>query len=364
MAMFPPALPHVLVECLTSPGDVVYDPFAGRGTSPFEACLRNRAGLGSDANPLAVVLTGAKVDPPTRTELQRRLNELSAEAQVASIAKEPAEIKMLFSRRTLGQLVWLKSELNLRRRADRFLMAVLLGSLHRNASVSGRPLGLTVAMPNTFAMSPGYVERYIEHHRLQPPAVDVFDFLKSKIDSVTLPDQPFKRGRAWRADASRSGRWPKHYDPAKLVVSSPPYLEVIKYGKYNWIRLWLLGMSPRGVDDALFASGSVPLYLEFMKRALSRTSEDMREDGIACFVIGDVLRGEYDLNLAERVADQCVPDDLRVMAIVADQIPLQHKVTRIWGDGRGDATRTDRLLILGARHARVRSLKPVRWELR
>src|SRR5688572_33385007 len=65
MAMFPPSLPHVFIRWLTKPGDVVYDPFSGRGTTVLEACLQGRIGLGSDANPLAWILTSAKAHPPT-----------------------------------------------------------------------------------------------------------------------------------------------------------------------------------------------------------------------------------------------------------------------------------------------------------
>jgi DNA methylase len=49
-AMFPPQVPHVFIRWLTQPGDVVYDPFAGRGTAPMEACRLGRLGVGSDVN--------------------------------------------------------------------------------------------------------------------------------------------------------------------------------------------------------------------------------------------------------------------------------------------------------------------------
>ena len=53
MAMFPPTIPHLFIRWLTDVGDIVYDPFAGRGTAPLEACLLGRQGCGSDPNPLA-----------------------------------------------------------------------------------------------------------------------------------------------------------------------------------------------------------------------------------------------------------------------------------------------------------------------
>src|SRR5258708_7136538 len=76
LAMFPPSIPAFFIRTLTQPGDRVLDPFSGRGTTAFEACLQGRVGLGSDLNPLAVVLTGAKVDPPRMNATLKRLGEL------------------------------------------------------------------------------------------------------------------------------------------------------------------------------------------------------------------------------------------------------------------------------------------------
>jgi DNA modification methylase len=38
-----------------------------------------------------------------------------------------------------------------------------------------------------------------------------------------------------------------------MVFTSPPYLQVIKYAKYNWVRLWFLGEEPSLVDEQLMA---------------------------------------------------------------------------------------------------------------
>src|SRR5438067_4102255 len=83
MAMFPPAIPRVFIEWLTSAGDTVWDPFSGRGTTPLEACLAGRVGIGSDLNPLAALLTSAKVDPPTSSELKKRLADLATKERAA-----------------------------------------------------------------------------------------------------------------------------------------------------------------------------------------------------------------------------------------------------------------------------------------
>ena len=34
-----------------------------------------------------------------------------------------------------------------------------------------------------------------------------------------------------------------------LIVTSPPYLQVVNYGTANWIRLWLMGLDEVGRES-------------------------------------------------------------------------------------------------------------------
>ena len=55
-----------LTGCL-KPGDVIPDPFCGRGTTPFQSLLMGRTAIACDVNPVAYCITRAKT-----TRLQRR----------------------------------------------------------------------------------------------------------------------------------------------------------------------------------------------------------------------------------------------------------------------------------------------------
>lgn len=364
MAMFPPSMPHTFIRWLTEPGDVVYDPFAGRGTTPLAACLLGRVGLGSDASPLAWVLSAAKVDPPTAGRLHARLDDLREEVSDAPrTSPAPDHIRMLFNPRTLRQLKFLRHGLDLARSTDRFLMAALLGILHAGADGDGTPRGLSVSMPNTFSMAPRYVERYIREHALVAPAVDVFDALNRRVDALREVPDEFTRGHAWRRDATHAPTAGLRQQKAKLVFTSPPYLQAILYGKFNWIRLWMLGHEPKAVDSKLFTSSSLEKYVTFMSKVARQVRAAMRDDGYACFVIGDVRRGEKDLNLAREVARRCFNEtDLELVGSVVDRLPVQHKVSRIWKENRGRATKTDRILLLaGPKAKRLPKLPQIDW---
>src|SRR5258707_13297825 len=76
LASFPAALAHSFIARYTRPGDVVLDPFSGRGTAPVQAAAEGRVGVGNDLNPFAHLLTAAKLEPATIAESRTRITAL------------------------------------------------------------------------------------------------------------------------------------------------------------------------------------------------------------------------------------------------------------------------------------------------
>src|ERR1700722_16633599 len=75
-ACFKPQLPRFFIERLTRPGEVVYDPFMGRGTTLLEAALLDRVPFGCDVNPLSLQLLGPRLRPPQWEDIRARLAEI------------------------------------------------------------------------------------------------------------------------------------------------------------------------------------------------------------------------------------------------------------------------------------------------
>src|SRR4029453_7542020 len=75
-ACFKPQLPRFFIERLTRPGDTVYDPFMGRGTTVLEAALLGRTATGCDINPLSRILAEPRLRPPTLEAVAARLAAL------------------------------------------------------------------------------------------------------------------------------------------------------------------------------------------------------------------------------------------------------------------------------------------------
>ena len=75
-ACFKPQLPEFFIERLTNPGDAIYDPFMGRGTTAIQAALMGRQPVGNDINPLSILLTRPRLSPPTLNAVARRLEQI------------------------------------------------------------------------------------------------------------------------------------------------------------------------------------------------------------------------------------------------------------------------------------------------
>ena len=407
LASFPAALAHAFIGRYSRRGDVVFDPFSGRGTTPLQACAEGRIGVGNDLNPFAHLLTAAKVEPAAPAETATRLAALRlgwaaaapawlalgaavagpdgdpAVARVPAagsgstepVETVPAEVAVAFHPRTLAQLLYVRSALRLGDQTDRFLAAALTGILHgKSASY------LSALMPNTFSMAPRYVRDFAARTGFASPERDVFDGLERKLARLHREPLPRTRGVALAGDArDAAGRARAALrerglpDRARLVVTSPPYLRVVKYGYYNWLRAWFLGEDARAIDALLDDAHHREPYLAFMRDVLTDLRAVLADDAIVVMVIGDVetdrgrpIRGA--VGLAERVWESAAePAGYRLAGIAVDDVAAGRKMTKLWGAEAGPATKTDRILVLGATEAgRRRALSaattPIDWE--
>ncbi len=344
MAMFPAKVPHYFIEEYSEEGDIVLDPFSGRGTTILEACFMKRIGIGNDKNPLAYVLTKSKAHVPSKKRIQSRIDNLMKEfiPDKIDISNEEQKIKMIFCKNTLKQLVFLKHNLNWKTsNIDAFVTSLVLGIMHGNSEGF-----LSLSMPNTFSMSPNYVKGYIKKHHLQKPNRDVFSLVAKKLNRC-YQSSPNK-GKVFNQDVRRIKRIKD--SSIDLIITSPPYTRVIRYGQSNWIRLWFLGETGKEVDEKLFFTQSKEKYVHFMFDTLKEMKRVLKPGKKVVLVIGDVNDRitKKPFNLAGIVWKKSAkPLGFKLVEpIQADIIGANTKVSKIWGDKKGDATRVDRVLVL------------------
>ncbi len=392
LASFPAALTHAFIARYSRPGDVVLDPFAGRGTTPLQACAEGRIGVGNDLNPFAHLLTASKVEPATPAEARTRLTRLrlawpAAAPQWLELASAiqadpagggpepvPAEVAIAFHPTTFAQLLYVRDALDLNDHVDRFLAAAISGILHgKSASY------LSELMPNTFSMAPRYVRDFAARTGFRSSERDVFRCLGAKLDRLYRAPAPGVTGIALLGDARDAGarasaalRTRGLPDRARLVVTSPPYLRVVKYGYYNWLRTWFLGFDARAIDATLDDAHHRAPYLVFLREVLHGLRRSLTDDAVVVLVIGDVAtdRGRpirNGIGLAEQVwAEAAAPEGYRLAGVALDEVHAGRKMTKLWGDEAGRATQLDRILVLGATDAgRRRAMSgagvPIDW---
>ena len=247
-AMFPEAFVEKWVGEITKPGDVILDPFCGRGTTPFQSLLMEREALASDVNPVAYCVTKAKTNAPLASSVRKRITDLEKQFDYQSWEgqrqKLPEFFHFAYHPHTLRQLLFIRSRLKWEKSATDCMIAVLiLGSLHGESQKSKSYL--SNQMPRTISTKPAYSVRYWQMHNSLAPERDAFELIRDRITFRYESDPPEKNGLILKTDMRELPRLVNDFKkPIKCVITSPPYLDVTNFEEDQWLRLWFLGGRP------------------------------------------------------------------------------------------------------------------------
>lgn len=109
-ARFSPMFARGIIENFTEPGDVVFDPFMGSGTSLVEAQAQGRHAIGTDISSLAVFIAKAKTAPLSAADLSavRHWGEsLEESLNLRNPAEPPMDhSKEYYQRNISGKSTW------------------------------------------------------------------------------------------------------------------------------------------------------------------------------------------------------------------------------------------------------------------
>lgn len=252
-AMFPETFVRRNVLAWSKPDDVIFDPFSGRGTTVFESLLNGRQAIGCDINPVAVCLSKAKSEPPTLKAINARL--VALEKRSRSFKSQAQELRdefftLCFHADTLRQLLFLKRALKWRDDpTDCFIAALALGCLHGESHKT--ELCFSNRMPRTISTKPAYSVRWWTDRRCLPPKRDVFTILAEIAAYRYASEVPTIKGRVVEGDARKASTLLRKYrGKVRLVITSPPYMDITSYHEDQWLRLWFLG-GPSAPDGHL-----------------------------------------------------------------------------------------------------------------
>jgi hypothetical protein len=201
--MFPLEFPLNILKRKARPGDVVLDPFCGRGTTNFAARLLGLRSLGVDSNPVAAAITAAKLATTTVDDILAEARRILTEEEARQIpggdfwqwAFHPAVLNALCRFRE----AFLEDCTSDARIA---LRGIILGALH-GPKQKTFPSYFSNQCPRTYAPKPAYAVRFW-HARGSCPSLSMSSpSLNGGRDATTGHRLPSRQPPAWRIAESR-----------------------------------------------------------------------------------------------------------------------------------------------------------------
>ena len=346
-ACFKPQLPRFFAERLTEPGEVVYDPFMGRGTTLLEAALLGRVPFGNDINPLSRMLIQPRLNPPDLSAVSERLREMDWRG-----AGEPEreDLLVFYHPETLREITALKAHLARKSDAgtlDRVDEWIRMVALNRLTGHSGGFFSVYTLPPNQAVSLKSQIK--INEKRQQVPSRREVGKLILKKSRSLLGDitpetretlgRVFEGARLTTAAASETREIPG--ETVALVVTSPPFLDVVDYAGDNWLRCWFAGIDPKSV--ALTQSSTVKDWQAAMTAVFGELRRVLRRGGHVAFEVGEVRHGKVKL---EETVIACGRDAGLVPVLILINQQEFTKTANCWGvDNNAKGTNSNRIVL-------------------
>jgi hypothetical protein len=345
-ACFKPQLPRFFIERLTQPGDIVYDPFMGRGTTLVEAGLMARIPYGCDVNPLSAVLCEPRLRPPVLVEIQQAL----AAVDFRESGEMPEELLVFYHEDTLRQISALREHL-LRREREGTLSAadcwVRMVAVNRLTGHSPGFFSVYTLPPNQ-AVSIRAQAKINARLNQTPTTRDVATLIVEKSRKLLRDVTPEVRSCLGRAAArARIVIGPSSRTPAiesgsiALAVTSPPFLDVVDYQSDNWLRCWFSGIDAALVPVTL--ARQVDAWKAFVTSTLLELRRVLRSGGHVAFEVGEVRGGA--LRLEEAVIPAGIAAGLEPLLVLVNAQQFT-KTANCWGvTNNSKGTNTNRVVV-------------------
>jgi hypothetical protein len=346
-ACFKPQLPRFFIERLTIPGQTVYDPFSGRGTTALEAALLGRVPMACDVNPLSRILLEPRLSPPPLAQIASRLDEIPW-SRAEGLRDD---LLVFYHRDTLAEICALRTYL-LQREAsgdldpvDRWLRMVAVNRL------TGHSPGFfsVYTLPPNQAVSIDAQAKINAQREQIPPRRHVRRLILTKSRALLKDVSPAFAQRAPHALAggvlvtARSSATPEiASNSVDLVVTSPPFLDVVDYAGDNWLRCWFCGIDPREVGITIARKPGE--WQDAMRGVFDELHRVVRPGGTVAFEVGEVRGGR--LRLEELVVPAAVGAGFEACLVLVNTQKFT-KTANCWGvTNNQKGTNSNRIVVV------------------
>ena len=339
-ACYKPELPNFFIDIFTKEGDVVYDPFAGRGTTLIEAALLNRQIIANDVNPLSKILTQPRLKIPTIKEVQKRLDQIKFINQRADI-----DLSMFFHRDTESEIVSLKNNLE-DNPIDNWIRMVSTNRLtgHSAGFFSGYTL------PPNQAASQRRQKLINKRLGIVPSYKNTKEIIIKKSKSLmrNINSDLSRRLEDVSSTAifsSLDSRKTNHISPdsVHLTVTSPPFLNIVRYAKDNWLRSWFNGIDASKIESKISSCRTVDKWSNIMSGVFSELYRVTVPGGWVAFEVGEVNNGKIKLD--EHVIPLGISSGFICAGVMVNSQDFT-KTSNIWGvENMKIGTNTNRIVL-------------------
>ena len=346
-ACYKPQLPRHFIERLTEPGDRVYDPFSGRGTTALEAALLGRRVAANDVNPLARMLAEPRLTPPEPADVQQRLQAIPR-----SGTGDALDLGMFFHPDTEAEIRGLR---------DWCLGRAASGELDDldtwiRMVATNRLTGHSPGFFSVYTLPPNQAltadkQKQINAQREQVPTYrDTHALILKKSKQllsgleatqrqnlrIASGDARFLTGDARETTTLLDGCM-------ALTVTSPPFLDVVDYTGDNWLRCWFAGLDAEAIGRTISTPRTLEAWSATMAAVFAELHRITRLGGFVAFEVGEIRRGK--LRLDEVVLPLGLQAGFKAHGVLVNSQTFT-KTAHIWGVGNNDkGTNSNRVVL-------------------
>lgn len=347
-ACFKPQLPRFFIELLTKPGDTVYDPFGGRGTTVIEAALCKRKGISNDINPLSEIMAYPRLFLPNISDVKERLNEI----ELDKTKKSDTDLSMFYHEETLAELLSLKEYLSNRKKigeedlTDKWIRMVATSRL------TGHSTGFfsVYTLPPNQAVSK---ERQIIINKSREQTPEYRDVKKliirksvqllgsiSDTEMNNLVDVG-KYAKFVNSDSRYTKEIPDN--SVQLTVTSPPFLNIVNYSEDNWLRCWFNEIDSDDVGNKITMAKTVEEWSGIMGDVFKELFRITKNGGWVAFEVGEIRNKSVCLD--DYVVPLGIDAGFELFGVLINEQKFT-KTSNIWGMSNNKVgTNSNRIVI-------------------
>lgn len=303
-AKFIPQIVDKLIIEHTKPGDLVVDPFGGCGTTLVEAKLLGRRSVGFDINPIAKLITQAKLTPIDPAKLEKSKQKFQKHYDNATIAsvEHQSRISYWFDEKTIIELDRIYESIKSIKDSNirRFYLCAFSHSLKNCSRWLMKSIKPTI---DTNKVIPNPLDTFMTHLN------SMIRKNKEFYAAIEAGNSLYTPATVYQTDSTK--KWPIKNTSIDLIVTSPPYVTSYEYADLHQLSLLWFGDDPNHFKR--WHNRFSKEFVEFRRNFIGTNSKAKKT-------------GQYDSDLAADIVEQLLSKDKPLAEDVANYFIDMKKV--------------------------------------